>query len=253
MLTSQPITVDEIVVALKALGGEAQAKDIKDQVVANRGGIPSQYRSTHSCRETIQAIIERYCPQSWNFPGNQKTAYFERVRRGRYRLIVATSQPIGGDRRIAEMAVDIRESIEAEQIGYQEQRPCPEPPTAADMEAPEPSRRVEATIHRIVRDTALARRLKQLHANRCQICGESIGLHDGGTYSESHHIRPLGSPHDGPDIAENIVILCPNHHAQCDLGAIVLELEKLEVVPGHNIGSEFVDYHNENIFKGQSV
>jgi putative restriction endonuclease len=37
------------------------------------------------------------------------------------------------------------------------------------------------------------------------------------------HIRPLGAPHNGPDVKENIIIcLCPNHHVLFDSGAITL-------------------------------
>jgi len=85
MIDSGPLTVEEIIIALWELDGEAQAKEIKDRVTENRGGgIPPQYSHSHSYRETMQKIIEDYCPQSSNFRG---IACFERVERGRYRLI----------------------------------------------------------------------------------------------------------------------------------------------------------------------
>ena len=83
-MSPRPTTVHEIVRALSELGGEAQAKQIKDQVTANRGGIPPQYSRRHSYRETIQKIIEDHCPESANFKG---IVYFERIGWGRYRLI----------------------------------------------------------------------------------------------------------------------------------------------------------------------
>ncbi|HEY1013222.1 MAG TPA: hypothetical protein VGE07_10995 [Herpetosiphonaceae bacterium] len=79
-----PVTLDEIIQALKQLGGEAQAVDIKDQVTLNRGGMPSHYSNEHSYRETIQRIIENNCPESDNYQG---TTIFKKVVRGRYRLV----------------------------------------------------------------------------------------------------------------------------------------------------------------------
>ncbi len=112
-----------------------------------------------------------------------------------------------------------------------------------------PPSRVQSTVSRIVRDTAKAIQVKQLHGSRCQICGHSIVLGDGSKYAEGHHIRPLGSLHDGPDVLSNIVCLCPNHHAACDLGAIRLSRAKLRQVNGHLIGQEFIGYHNDRIFQ----
>ncbi|MCX5892441.1 MAG: HNH endonuclease, partial [Deltaproteobacteria bacterium] len=58
-----------------------------------------------------------------------------------------------------------------------------------------------------------------------------------------HHIKPLGSPHDGPDVRENILCVCPNHHVMLDYG--VIELDGVQL-PG--IGREYINYHNEHIF-----
>ncbi len=124
-------------------------------------------------------------------------------------------------------------------------RPAPQ---VHDLEAP-PAARVQTTISRIVRDTQLSRRVKTLHEHKCQIltCEYTIVLADGSHYAEGHHVQPLGEPHNGPDILENIVCLCPNHHAACDLGAIRLDAAELRKVAGHVIGQEFLDYHNQMI------
>ena len=123
-------------------------------------------------------------------------------------------------------------------------------PIAIDAEIPEgvsePSRQRQET-YRILRDTNLARKLKQLHNNKCQLCGESIQLPNGKGYSEAHHIKPIGSPHNGPDISENIIILCPNHHVMLDYGVIELVIANLIVHPKHKIGAVYVDYHNQHI------
>lgn len=110
--------------------------------------------------------------------------------------------------------------------------------------------RVENQIFRVIRDTNLSVQLKKLHMNSCQICGTTIKLNFGKMYSEAHHIVPLGSNHSGPDIAENIIIVCPNHHVLCDYGAIKLNKSNLRLKEGHNISEEYIKYHNEVIFSG---
>jgi predicted restriction endonuclease len=113
----------------------------------------------------------------------------------------------------------------------------------------EPPGRNAIVVNRIIRDTAISMFVKRLHNNLCQICNETIPLANGIFYSEAHHIKPLGSPHNGPDNLDNLIILCPNHHAQCDYGAIELKLDKLNIHEDHLINKEYINYHNKNIFK----
>jgi HNH endonuclease len=133
-----------------------------------------------------------------------------------------------------------------------ETAPAPRRPAeilASDVnDAAHPERR-ETVLQRLIRDTATARALKLLHQNQCQICGLAVPLWDGLTYAEAHHIRPLGQPHNGPDSPGNILILCPNHHAQCDLGAIRLDLALLRLLPDHVIDTNHTRYHNATIAK----
>ncbi|RUU39462.1 HNH endonuclease [Mesorhizobium sp. M6A.T.Ca.TU.002.02.2.1] len=117
-------------------------------------------------------------------------------------------------------------------------------PQGSDTEA---SDRVETLIYRVLRDTAMARRVKKLHNDRCQICGTVLKLRDGKTYSEAHHIRPLGLPHSGPDVPANILVLCPNHHALLDYGAMSLNEAEVAAMKGHRVEQEFIDYHNREI------
>ncbi len=125
------------------------------------------------------------------------------------------------------------------------------PPKAIDIEPPPPDR-VKTTTNRIIRDTALAQQIKALHKYECQICGLAIDLLDGTKYAEAHHIKPLGSPHIGLDVPGNIIVLCPNHHAMCDLGAILLDLGSLKSHEEHQIDRQYIDYHNSSIYRGQS-
>ena len=104
--------------------------------------------------------------------------------------------------------------------------------------------RAPTTVHRIRRDTKIVAQLKKRYGYRCQICGHRIELKDG-YYCEAHHLRPLGQPHNGPDVSENIIIVCPNHHVQLDYGALIINLNELHLK--HTIKGSFIDYHNNEI------
>ncbi|MFI7103427.1 HNH endonuclease [Streptomyces sp. NPDC050161] len=87
-----------------------------------------------------------------------------------------------------------------------------------------PAERRTITSSRVARDIELAKKVKKLHDDRCQVCG--LQLSTGfGTYSEAAHIRGLGRPHDGPDELPNLLVLCPNHHVQFDTLAIYVDAE----------------------------
>lgn len=124
-------------------------------------------------------------------------------------------------------------------------------PQVSDLNEPVGPTRALCVTTRIVRDTPLARKVKTMHDNRCQICGAAVPFYGGQTYSEAHHIKPLGSIHKGPDVEENIICVCPNCHAQLDYGAIEIDKRALLVVDGHKIADKYIGYHNRTIFKGK--
>ena len=116
------------------------------------------------------------------------------------------------------------------------------------------TQRVTTTIQRIVRDTQLSQVVKKLYDYRCQVGGQRLEG-PGGPYAEAAHIRPLGSPHNGPDVMGNIICLCPNHHVLFDIGAYTIRddfsLEgsiegRLEVKPQHIISRECLEYRREH-------
>ena len=117
-------------------------------------------------------------------------------------------------------------------------------PLAVDIAEPAVPGRHLVQTYRILRDTALARWLKVLHQFECQMCGSTIQLRDGSRYAEAHHVRPLGVPHSGPDTADNILVLCPNHHAMCDLLAVRLSRGQLRVAGDHRVAEIHLEYHN---------
>lgn len=108
--------------------------------------------------------------------------------------------------------------------------------TAADIEEPSPPDRVTIEITRVIRDTKESKKLKRLYFDKCQICNRTIELSDRN-YSETHHLQPLGKTHQGPDIQENMLVVCPNHHAQLDYVAITIDPDSLEIMDKN--GSKF--------------
>lgn len=59
--------------------------------------------------------------------------------------------------------------------------------------------------------------VKKRHDYRRQVCGVRLEA-QAGPYAEGAHIQALGSPHNGPDVEENILCLCPNLHVLFDNG-----------------------------------
>lgn len=116
-------------------------------------------------------------------------------------------------------------------------------------------RRQEVRISRIVRDSARAKKVKAFYRYKCQICGTRLDC-PAGPYSEAAHIRPLGSPHNGPDTEDNILCLCPNHHVLFDNGAICIaddlslsgiDESNLTLHKDHHVDLRHLAYHREHL------
>jgi putative restriction endonuclease len=110
-----------------------------------------------------------------------------------------------------------------------------------------------STISRVVRDTKKSREIKDRYKYTCQVCSTRL-LGVGGPYAEAAHIRPLGTPHNGPDTYENLICLCPNHHVLFDLGGFRIADDlsligmdgRLSMHPTHKINLDHVRYHREH-------
>jgi hypothetical protein len=186
--------LDDTKQALRNLGGVARYSEIYAEVARIRNGpLPPTWD------EIIRRTIQRNSSDSAAF--NNNDAFF-------------AARGIGGGE------WGLREVLLAT-------------PAAHDVDDPPSPESFGYVVHRKIRDSPLSRRLKLLHNDRCQICGFAVPLSGGGTYSEGHHVKPLG--HEGPDVAENILVLCPNHHAQCDYGAIRIDTASLHQHPEHRV------------------
>jgi putative restriction endonuclease len=130
-------------------------------------------------------------------------------------------------------------------------------PLDEQSDAPPLTIRGQVFVQRIIRSTLVAQTVKDLHKHACQVCGQCIET-PAGPYAEAAHIQPLGSPHNGPDVAENILCLCPNDHVRFDFGELMIRddlavmsragatLGILRMVPGHKIDSAYLDYHRKH-------
>ena len=118
-----------------------------------------------------------------------------------------------------------------------------------NLKEDEETYRVNLNIKRIVRYTKIIKELKALHDNTCQICSSKIEIDKNKYYSEGHHIKPLGNPHNGPYIKENIIIVCPNCHVKFDNGVIYISQLEINESRHHQIGSKYITYYHNNILK----
>jgi 5-methylcytosine-specific restriction protein A len=134
----------------------------------------------------------------------------------------------------------------------------PESITLSSEEYRDQLGRFGSVVDRTERDEDLEVGLKQMYNDRCQVCGTRRAKPDGTGYSEVHHLRPLFE--EGTDTLENMIVLCPNHHADFDNGAVRIDTDsmtvrhpydseadgtELTIVEGDALSESSLRYHNE--------
>jgi putative restriction endonuclease len=125
--------------------------------------------------------------------------------------------------------------------------------------APAGEQPVRSTVYttRVIRNSEVGNQVRSLYHHTCQISGDRLET-SNGPYAEACYIRPVGRPHNGPDIVGNVLCLSPNMHVLFDLGAITLSDDfsvigkgvQLHVSPRHNLSLECIRYHREHIYCG---
>ncbi|RQQ15809.1 HNH endonuclease [Burkholderia stagnalis] len=193
-----PIELDEIIAALRLLGGQAQAKHIKDKVTDLRGGMPAHYGQSHSYRETIQRIIENHCPESKNWSPSNKEC-FRRVSRGVYRIIdeVDSKRESSVDALAKRVAADL-DALADEERGIEGGKKA-------------------KLIAYFERDKKLRTAAIAFHGTTCKVCGfnfyDMYGEH-GINYIEVHHLVPISTLPEPSSInpKEDLTVLCSNCH-----------------------------------------
>ena len=220
------VTLSHVKRALQELGGEATWSEILDQITMNRGGDYSYYLDYDNYKKTTNQVIQHHCP---GYKKSKGPAHFEKVG-NRFRLL---SSVLMSERKRS------ASTLEHPQLT----------PIAIDSRKLSQPEHVKQVTYRILRDTAKARRVKNINQFKCQACGkEPIKLTNGHLYAEAHHIRPLGRNHDGHDEEWNIICVCPDCHVKLDYGVMRLDKALLKAQSSHIISDESIDYHNTTIW-----
>ena len=118
--------------------------------------------------------------------------------------------------------------------------------------------RSEVTYEKIKRIRENTKKIKMMYDYKCQVCEIKLDVPSGDPISIGAHIKGVGRPSNGPDVVENMLCLCPNHHAQFDRysfyidpvtyeikGLNLYENKKLFIHEKHFIDMQFLKYHFE--------
>ncbi len=209
VINEHKMWIKDLTKALTNLGGYAHYDDIYSEIEKIRTDLSINYRAV--IRRTIQQNSSD--SQSW-LKRNDIFYSVEGIGKGIWGLRTFTPQ-----------------NLKEPKIKYFDGNESPE--------------RRDYTVSRIIRDTDLSRRLKEQHNNTCQICSEQLQIKADRFYSEAHHIKPLGQPHNGPDTEDNIIIVCPNCHVLLDNFKIKLNNEYLT----RKLSDQYITYHNIEVVK----
>lgn len=106
-------------------------------------------------------------------------------------------------------------------------------------------REKEVTIQRLVRNTTIAKEIKGIYDNRCQLCECQLKSSNGGYKSEAHHIKPYNRTHNGDDCCDNLIVLCPNCHTQFDDLYYAINPKTFRI----SCIFEDDEYHNAKLYK----
>ncbi len=232
----------------------------KSRINAGYLAIPAGFLSMLPATENEVTVFHDDTTQSLRFAPIESTAkeariYGMRSLYDRHRVkagavvCVTRLRPEGFDYQIS--------IVEQRTLTATERSRSGEDPLPDACDNPEPPRRVHANVSRIVRDTAAAKRLKRKYDWQCQVCAERLLCWPGRFYIEVHHLRPLGTPHNGLDRFNNMLVLCPNHHALFDFGVprflsgahVEISGHGYELAHRHVIAPQNVNYYMESVYR----
>ena len=114
--------------------------------------------------------------------------------------------------------------------------------------------RSKSTTNRLKRNPKISEKIKEIYGY-CQVCGVFLQA-PSGPIAIGAHVMPLGQPYNGPDVRENLLCLCPNHHDQFDALGFSIEPKSLAIVglmnfegrmltidKKHGLGANFLQHH----------
>lgn len=199
--------IEDLSKALTNLGGYAHYTDIYSEIEKLRTNLSNNYKAV------VRRTIQQNSSDSQSWMGKNDLFYsVEGIGKGIWGLRDYTPQ-------------NVNENSE----NYTNSNLNPE--------------RKKYSISRIIRDTELSRRLKAEHNHICEVCSIRLKVKGDNFYSEAHHIKPLGHPHNGPDTEDNIIVVCPNCHILLDNFVIELNNENLS----RKLNGQYIQYHNQAV------
>lgn len=126
-----------------------------------------------------------------------------------------------------------------------------------------------AASRRLVKIEQLIRRadnrkfIRTLYNGTCQLSGVVLRLPGGDFSVDCAHVRPLGSPHNGPDDINNMLSLSPTMHRLLDRGCVRIDpgslaisllhandlphLPRVFVKPEHHLSIAHLRYYNSHL------
>ena len=118
--------------------------------------------------------------------------------------------------------------------------------------------RSKSEVFRYVRNQGKVKKLKNLYNNKCQIveCGFTLKYHDihgkKEFYSEVHHYNPLKKQSD--DDLGNMIVLCPNHHAEFDYGVKFIHRNRITIIDQYGKDAcETIQFHKSHILDMKNI
>lgn len=99
-------------------------------------------------------------------------------------------------------------------------------------------------ITRFLRDSSKVKQLKKLYDNKCQICGFTFEYEKGQFYSEVHHYNPLKANAD--DHLDNMIVVCPNHHAQFDYNLIAIDHDGTTIIDNNGKKIDTITFRKDH-------
>lgn len=172
-----------------------------------------------------------------------------------------------GDARLKERASEFTAAIwpgkSIEQLVAEwEQRHASSAVVSKEVDKTPPVSRRARVAYVLQRTPKVAKTVKDLENYTCQVCGRRLFNSKTMTpYAEIHHLRPLG--HNGPDILENVVCVCPLCHRLFHLGLLGIDkalnlrltsdyndalLTCLRLAAGRRLDSRVLRYHWATFF-----
>ena len=106
-------------------------------------------------------------------------------------------------------------------------------------------------VNRFLRDSKKVKKLKNLYSNKCQICNFTFEYNPNQFYSEVHHYDPLKAC--GDDDIDNMIVVCPNHHAQFDHNVIAIDRDGTSIIDKSGRQIAIISFHEDHKLNSKNI